>query len=281
MKKLLTAVVSAGLATGVISAIGPERTAHADAFTTGSIRGVVKDKASGEAGVGATVVATSPALQGEQVVIADETGGYYITNLPPGVYTLTVYFNDTTFSRSNVLIQVGKEVVVNLSVDTSASKGETIAISGTAPIVDQGSTKVGATITSEYTNNIPTKRTFGEVMGAAAGAQGDRYGVSFAGATSAENTYVVEGLNTTDTGFGVLSSNLPNEFVQETEVITGGYNAEFGRATGGSSTWSPSQGSNEFHGSVFGLPADRRADLRRAGDPARGLGDRSRKTNQD
>ena len=64
MKKLLTAVVASGLATGVISAVELDRTAYADAFTTGSIRGIVKDKASGEAGVGATVVATSPALQG-------------------------------------------------------------------------------------------------------------------------------------------------------------------------------------------------------------------------
>ena len=77
MKKYLAAVVAAGLVTGVFSAIDLDRAAHADTLTTGSIRGVVKDKTSGEAGVGATVVATSPALQGEQVVIADETGGYY------------------------------------------------------------------------------------------------------------------------------------------------------------------------------------------------------------
>src|SRR6185369_11255373 len=164
MKNYLAAVVAAGLVTGALSAIDLDRAAHADTLTTGSIRGVVKDKTSGEAGVGATVVATSPALQGEQVVIADETGAYYITNLPPGVYTLTVYYNNITYSRSNVLIQVGKEVVVNLSVDAAAAKGETITITGSVPIVDQGSTKVGTTITSDFTNNVPSRRTFGEVM---------------------------------------------------------------------------------------------------------------------
>jgi outer membrane receptor protein involved in Fe transport len=268
MNRYLAAVVAAGLVTGVISAIGPDRAAHADTLTTGSIRGVVKDKISGEAAVAATVVATSPALQGEQVVIADESGSYYITNLPPGMYTLTVFYNNITYSRGNVLIQVGKELVVNLSVDTSASKGETIAITGAVPIVDQGSTKVGTTITSDFTNNVPTRRTFGEVMGGAAGAQSDHYGVSFAGATSAENTYVVEGLNTTDTGFGTLSTNLPNEFIQETEVITGGYNAEFGRALGAIVNVVTKSGSDEFHGSVFGhlqtagLTADARPILR-------------------
>ena len=252
MRKLLIAAITAGLVTGAISLVRSDGVAYADALTTGSLRGVVKDKNTNEPGVGATVVATSPALQGEQVVIADETGSYFITNLPPGVYTLTVYYNDTTFSRPNVLVQVGKEAFISIGVDSTAGKGEVIPITGTAPIVDQGSTKIGATITADYTNNVPTGRTFGAVMAGAAGAQGDAYGISFAGATSAENTYVVEGLNTTDTGFGTLSSNLPNEFIQETEVITGGYNAEFGRATGAIVNVVTKSGSNEFHGSVFG-----------------------------
>src|SRR5690349_2003120 len=170
MRKLLIATIAAGLLTGAISLVRSDRAAYADAITTGSLRGVVKDKATGEPSVGATVVATSPALQGEQVVIADETGSYFITSLPPGVYTLTVYYNDTTFSRSNVTVSVGKEVFVAIAVDTSVTKGETIAIQGAAPIVDQGSTKIGATITSDYTNNVPTQRTFGEVMASAAGA---------------------------------------------------------------------------------------------------------------
>jgi outer membrane receptor protein involved in Fe transport len=252
MKKLLTAFIATGLAGGAISLVDSHHAAYADSLTTGSLRGVVKDKGSGEPTIGATVVATSAALQGEQVVIADDSGGYYLTSLPPGIYTLTVYYNDTTFSRSNVLVQVGKEAVVNIAVDSSATKGEVVNISGSAPIVDQGSTKVGSTITSDFTNNIPTGRTFGDVMQSTAGAQGDTYGISFAGATSAENTYIVEGLNTTDTGFGTLSANLPNEFVQETEVITGGYNAEFGRATGAIVNVVTKTGSNQFHGSVFG-----------------------------
>lgn len=233
-----------------------ENVASAQGTTVGSLRGTIRDKNGGDAAVGATVVATSPALQGEQVVITDDTGQYFITALPPGVYTLTVYYNDATFSRGNVLIQVGKEAVVNVTVDTGASagkpKGEVITISGTAPIVDQGSTKTGITITDDYTRNIPVARTFGGVVGAAAGAQRDNFGISFAGSTSNENVYVVEGINTTDTAYGGISSNLPNEFISETEVITGGYNAEFGRATGGIVNVVTKQGSNEFHGSVFG-----------------------------
>jgi outer membrane receptor protein involved in Fe transport len=252
MKKLLTAFIVTGLAAGVVPLIGSEHVAFADSLGTGSLRGVVRDKSTGEVTVGATVVATSAALQGEQVVIADENGAWYITSLPPGIYTLSVYYNEAKFSRGNVLVQIGKEAVVNIAVDSAAAKGETIDIKGTAPIVDQASTKTGSTITSDYTNNVPTGRSFGDVMAASGGAQTDTFGTSFAGATSAENTYIVEGLNTTDTGFGTLSSNLPNEFVQETEVITGGYNAEFGRATGAIVNVVTKTGSNQFHGSVFG-----------------------------
>lgn len=233
-----------------------EQVASAQGATVGSLRGSIRDKNGGDAAIGATVVATSPALVGEQVVITDENGQYFIQALPPGVYTLTVYYNDATFSRGNVLIQLGKEAVVNVTVDSGASagkpKGEVITISGTAPIVDQGSTKTGLTITDDYTRNLPVGRTFGGVVGAAAGAQRDNYGISFAGATSVENVYVVDGINTTDTAYGGQSSNLPNEFISETEVITGGYNAEYGRATGGIVNVVTKQGSNEFRGSVFG-----------------------------
>jgi outer membrane receptor protein involved in Fe transport len=254
MKKLHT-FFAAALLFGAGSLIKTE-VAFAQASSVGQLRGVVKDKGTNEAAVGATVVATSPSLQGEQVVITDETGQYFITSLPAGAYTLTVYYNDATYARGNVLVQVGKEAVINITVNSAENagkpKGEVITISGVAPIVDQGSTKTGLTLTEDYTKNVPTGRTFGATMGAAAGSQGDQYGISFAGATSVENTYVIEGINTTDTAYGQLSSNLPNEFISETEVITGGYNAEYGRATGGIVNVVTKQGSNEFHGSVFG-----------------------------
>ena len=124
-----------------------EARAQSSATVGSSARQPCATRPTARAAVGATVVATSPALQGEQVAITDENGQYFITSLPPGIYTLTVYYNDATFSRGNVLIQVGKEVVVNVTVDTGAAtgkpKGEVIEIAGTAPIVDQGSTKTG------------------------------------------------------------------------------------------------------------------------------------------
>src|SRR5688500_12049799 len=168
-------VVAVGLlgagATIIAPGIVVENVAHAQSSTTGSVRGVVKDKATGEAVIGATVVISGPALQGQQAEITDENGQYVINNLPPGTFVITVFYNEAQFDRPNVLIQVGKQVVVNVSINTAeAVGGETIVVEGRAPIVDQGSTKTGPTITSEYTENIPVGRTFGAVLGAAAGS---------------------------------------------------------------------------------------------------------------
>jgi hypothetical protein len=255
-KQLLQAFMAIGVLGGANSLLSPSPVFAQSSATVGSLRGQLKDKSTGEAAVGATVVATSPALVGEQVVITDEIGQYFINSLPPGNYTLTIYYNNQPFSRPGVLIQLGKEAVVNVTVDSATPSGKTagevIEIRGTVPIIDQGSTKIGVTIGDDYTRNIPTGRTFAGVLGSVAGSQGDQYGTSLSGATSAENTYVVEGINTTDTGFGGVSSNLPNEFISETEIIAGGYNAEFGRATGGIINVITKSGSNEFKGSVFG-----------------------------
>ena len=140
--------------------------AHAQSSATiGNLRDTVRDKATGESVVGATMVATSPALLGEQVTISEEGGQYFITSLPPGMYTLTVYYASGVYTRSNILIQVGKDAVVNLTVDSGNAarpRGETIELTGTAPIVDQGSTKTGLTITDDYTRN------FGLLKGSAA-----------------------------------------------------------------------------------------------------------------
>jgi len=225
--------------------------ALAQSSTTGVVRGVIVDKATKDAVIGATVSISGPALQGQQAEITDDNGGFTIASLPPGNYVLTVFYGTQQFSRPNVLIEVGKQAFVRVPIDTSIQTTEVIELEGRTPIVDQGSTKTGTTITEDYTRNIPVGRTFGAVLGTAAGTQGDQYGVSFSGSTSSESTFIVEGINTTDTAFGGQSSNLPNEFVEETEVIAGGYNAEFGRSTGGVINVVTKQGSNKFKGSIF------------------------------
>ncbi len=172
----------------------------------------------------------------------------------PGVYTLTIYYNDMPFSQAATSSSRSARKPSSTSPSTAppARAAARDRDQGSAPIIDQGFDQAPARRSPTITRATSRPAAFGAVLGSAAGSQGDRYGTSIAGATSSENIFVVEGINTTDTGFGGISSNLPNEFIQETEVISGGYNAEFGRATGGIVNVVTKQGSNELRGSVFG-----------------------------
>ena len=75
--------------------------------------------------------------------------------------------------------------------------------------------------------------------------------MSFNGATGPENNFLIDGVNTTDPAFGLLGTQLTLEFIGETEIITGGYNAEYGRATGGVVNVITKSGSNNFHGDMW------------------------------
>jgi hypothetical protein len=225
--------------------------ALAQTATTGALQGVVRDKDGGVL-AGVTVVATSLQTQTANSEITGENGSYTITNLAPGSYDVSFYYSDIQVKRTGISVSLGKVTPLHIEIDTSQSGGEVITIEGSAPTIDIGSTKQGVSIDQDYTRNIPVPgRTFESALGAAPGSQGDLYGVSFSGSSSLENSYIVDGINTTGLNFGTIGTALINEFIQETEIITGGYNAEFGRATGGVVNVVTKSGTNEFQGSVF------------------------------
>jgi outer membrane receptor protein involved in Fe transport len=82
--------------------------------------------------------------------------------------------------------------------------------------------------------------------------QGRGLALSIYGSTSAENVFVIDGVNTNQVNRGVQGKVINNEFIQEVEVKTGGYQAEYGRSTGGIINVITKSGGNEFHGDVFG-----------------------------
>ncbi len=228
-----------------------QQVAHAQA-STGAVQGRVLEKGTGKPMEGVTVVATSPALQGTQAEITDETGFYLIQGLPPGIYEIAFYYGNAQVHQPNVRVQIGGTTPINLKLDPDAVQGESITIIQQAPAIDSGSTKQGIKMDKEYMKTVPqTGRTYDGAIGQAAGAQQDAVGVSFSGSTSVENNYVVDGINTTGLTFGTISAPLLSNFVEEIEVITGGYDAEFGRSTGGVVNVVTKSGSNEIHGSTW------------------------------
>ena len=248
-RNLLLAIALATCSTLVLA----PHTARAQSTTTGAIQGVVSDKKTGEKLAGVTVVVTSPSLAQSQTAITDDQGFYKITELPPGVYLATFYYADIQLQVSGVNVGVSKVTPLFQQIDQSQAGGEVVKVEAKAPTIDPTSTTQGITIDKNYIKNIPVPgRTFESVLGAAAGSQGDGVGISFSGSSSLENQYYVDGVNTTGLTYGTVGSPVINDFIEEIEVMTGGYQAEFGRATGGVVNVVTKSGSNEVKGSIFG-----------------------------
>lgn len=239
-----------------VSALGAQAVelapAAAQSSTTGAIRGIVKDAKTGETLIGVTVIATSSALQGTQSAVTDENGAYLVTTLPPGVYTVTYYYADAKVESTGVSVNANGTTTNNAKIDPDAVKGEVVVVKAKATNIDVTTTNQGLKISKEILAKLPVPgRSFEGAALQAAGTRGDGVGVSVSGSSSLENNYVVDGINTGSLALGTVGSPVINDFLEEIEVITGGYNAEYGRSTGGVISVVTKSGTNKFQGSVF------------------------------
>ncbi|HEX2572963.1 MAG TPA: TonB-dependent receptor [Polyangia bacterium] len=221
------------------------------AGTRGNIAGLVTDLATGKPLAGVTVTATSPALQGEQTEFTDSGGHYLITELPPGEYTIRFYYANLRVERPGVILYVDQTLQVNAGLPSQRASTQTYRILEKAPSVDVAHTQIQTQITSDLTRLSPFGRNLDSVLSLAPGAARDPIGVSFGGATGAENNFLIDGINATGLSTGLQSSNFSLEFIQQTEIITGGFNAEYGRSTGGVVNAITKAGSNQFHGGTW------------------------------
>ncbi len=222
------------------------------AGTTGNIKGVVRDEKNEPIG-GVTVVATSPALIGEQVVMTDDKGLFVISNLPPGIYTLKAMFAEAASEKRGVEVYIERTVNGDMALPLNEAKGEVYQITEKANHIDVASSTVGVSLTKDYIKNVPLgrDRNFTNAMNALPSSGADAYGQSVGGATSPENVFVVDGMNASDPSTGLSGTRMVMEFVDQFDVKEGGYGPEFGRATGGVVNAATKSGGNDFHGSVF------------------------------
>jgi len=243
------------------------------AQTTGDIQGTVTDS-SGAALPGVTCTATSPSLQGTRSSITSNSGNYRIASLPPGTYKVSCALAGFSTVERTANITLGGTATVNQTLQISQK--EEVIVSGQAPVVDTQSTTTGSNFSAKVMERLPLGRNYANVVKLQPGVnedtadnQGRGLALSIYGSTSAENVFVIDGVNTNNVNRGVQGKVINNEFIQEVEVKTGGYQAEYGRSTGGIINVITKSGGNEFHGDVFGntSPSSFRSDqLHRAGD---------------
>jgi hypothetical protein len=228
---------------------------------TAVLTGIVQEAGSSKPLEWVVVTVSSPSLQGEQFAYSDVSGTYRIPNLPPGVYTIRFQL-DNYLPNVRSGFELRSDITVRINAQLATGKTEAINISQKAATVDVGSSSTGATLNSEFTKRVPVSapggkgaasRSFESVAASAPNANADNFGTSISGSSSPENHYVLDGLSVNNPGFGTVGTALSSEFVKEVNVVTAGYMPEYGRATGGILNVLTKQGSNEFHGSVFGF----------------------------
>src|SRR5499426_4457368 len=130
--------------------------------STSVLTGNVVDTST-KAPVGDVVVtATSPSLQGEQVVVTDSTGLYRIPQLPPGTYTLRFEKESyRPFSRTNIDVAADRTLRLNVELLPEVAGAETVTVIGTAPTIDVGSSATGTTLSQEFVKNLAVARPGG------------------------------------------------------------------------------------------------------------------------
>ncbi len=219
--------------------------------TVGDIEGTVTDT-NGSPLPGASLEAKSPSLQGARTKVSDAAGRFRFPALPPGVYTVVASLSGFgKVEKSNIRVQLGATATIPISMSVSVK--EEIVVTGEAPVVDTTKTSVGTNATLESIQRLPLGRNFASIANTVAGTGTDVSGnVTVYGATGLENSYIIDGVNTTGVKIGTQAKTLNNEFVQEVEVRTGGYEAEYGRVLGGTINVITKSGGNEFKGDVFG-----------------------------
>ena len=176
--------------------------------------------------------------------------------MPPGVYRVVAVASDFAPVETAATVSLGTTAVVNVVL--TLSRHENVVVSGEASFVDPTSTAGGANYPTDVVSRLPLNRNYADVVRSTPGVLQDRgqtQGRSFAttvyGASSVENQWTIDGISTTHVQKGFQGKVLNIESVEEVEVKTGGYQAEYGRAIGGVINVITKSGGNELHGDAF------------------------------
>lgn len=232
----------------ILILLGTPRGAGAAGGTAGGLFGRVADKDTGQAVLGVTVVARGP--QGDDAVLTDQDGRYEFRELPPGSYVVRFFRGSATLEKTAVVL-VDQTLRIDAQLAASGEAVQSIVVVEQAAPVDVGSSRVGVTLNQEFAQSVPVGLHVSELIQKTPGAFQDPVGLSLSGGTGAENVYYLDGLNVTGLGQGLLGTNVFVPFLDEVEVASAGYGAEYGRALGGLVNMTTKSGSNEWHGSAF------------------------------
>ncbi len=220
--------------------------------TTGTIQGTIKD-AAGAAIPGATVKVDGAAFSRSATTNSD--GFYRMLQVPPGIYKITV--TATNFSTGNiegVTVVLGKTVETDIALKVGSVSEQVVITSDDVARIDPNDNKIQTNITTRTIEALPKGTNMTSLLKVAPAARQEALsgGFQIDGASGSENSFIIDGMEVSNFRTGVLNTNnnLPFQFVQEIQIKTSGFEAEYGGATGGVVNVVTKGGSNEFHGEV-------------------------------
>jgi hypothetical protein len=213
-----------------------------------AIEGVVKD-AQGGVLPGVTVEARN--LDGGVVTaVTDAAGVYRFPALAPGRYEITAQLTGfKTGKVENVILRLGDLKKIDFTLEIAAF-GEEIQVTAESPLVNVKQAEVSKSIRKEDLELLPRGRDFTTVVTQVPGANQESKlgGISIDGASGSENRYIIDGIETTNMRNGTSGQDLITDFVDEVQVKSSGYTAEYGGATGGVINVLTRSGTNQFRG---------------------------------
>lgn len=243
-----------------IGLLVPNRIFAQSGATTASITGAIIDEQ------GANIPAATITIKNLQTnfmreVHTNEEGTYSAIQLPPGTYEINVSAPGFTSQTKRLDLVLGNTALYNFNMSVGAAS-EVIEVQAN-PSVDPSKTESSDNIDGQRIAGLPiNRRNFLDFSLTTPRATIDRTpqqgitvssGLSFNGQSARFNNVTVDGLDNNEGVSGAVRANFSQDAVQEFQVVSDSYSAEFGRATGGIVNIVTRGGGNELHGSLFSL----------------------------
>ncbi|MDQ5844829.1 MAG: TonB-dependent receptor [Acidobacteriota bacterium] len=241
------------------------------------LQGFVRDPQSAVV-VGATVTARNPETNFTRTTTTNDEGYYQLISLPPGEYEITV--EAATYKKTVVpsyKLTVGARADLDVALELGQLSEIVNITTEDQPVIETSRTTVANTIEQQRIENLPINQR--DYLGFATTIStvnrgNDRpigpapsSGLNIGGQRGRSTLVQVDGADNTDNSVNASRSTVSQEAVQEFQVATNSYAAEFGRATGGIVNVVTKGGTNEFHGNVFGFIRHKTIQARNAFAP--------------
>jgi outer membrane receptor protein involved in Fe transport len=238
------------MALALVVIAGTVEIGFAQGVQTGVLTGVVKDPSDLPV-PGATVTATSPALQGVRTTVTDEIGAYIFRGLPVGTYRIRFELSGMRTVEEEVAVPLGDTVKLDATLALATVQEQVTVVAEIIPPAFV-TTQTATNFRSELINALPIGRTPALIAELAPGVTDNTPNVgqmAIGGAFAFDSIFLIDGVDTNDNLFGNTNTLFIEDGIEETQVLTSGISAEFGRFGGGVVNLITKSGGNTFSGS--------------------------------